>query len=93
MATDDVQLPDLAVIARYSLAVRAGTAPREEVIAALEEDLVWLKQRPAAGRPRKRAAEPSAQPSAQPSAGPPARRTPVRRARRNAAGGSDQHET
>ena len=41
-STDDVQLPDLAVIQRYSLAVRGATAPREDVIAALREDLDWL---------------------------------------------------
>lgn len=39
---DDVQLTDLEVIARYSLAVRAASAPREEVVAALEADLAWL---------------------------------------------------
>ena len=39
---DDVQLPDLEVISRYSLAVRAATAPREEVVAALRADLEWL---------------------------------------------------
>jgi hypothetical protein len=39
---DDVQLPDLQVIQRYSLAVRGATAPRADVIAALEADLAWL---------------------------------------------------
>lgn len=39
---DDVQLPDLQVIQRYSLAVRGATASRAEVIAALEADLAWL---------------------------------------------------
>lgn len=53
---DDVQLPDLEVIARYSLAVRAATAPRAEVIEALEADLAWLT----AARPaRTRAAAPA----------------------------------
>lgn len=53
MADDDVQLPDLEVISRYSLAVRAATAPRDEVVAALEADLAWLREtRPTA---RKRA--------------------------------------
>lgn len=71
MADDDVQLPDLEVISRYSLAVRAATAPRDEVVAALEADLAWLRQTRAA--PRKRAT---------PSAG----RTPVRRSPRKSAG-------
>jgi len=39
---DDVQLPDLQVIQRYSLAVRGASAPRVDVIAALEADLDWL---------------------------------------------------
>ena len=45
---DDVQLPDLEVIARFSLALRVATAPREEVIEALQIDLAWLTaERPA----------------------------------------------
>ena len=40
---DDVSLPDLEVIARYSLAVRSATAPRAEVVAALEADLAFLR--------------------------------------------------
>jgi len=43
MASDDVQLPDLEVIRAFSLAVRGATAPREQVVAALEADLAWLK--------------------------------------------------
>jgi len=39
---DDVSLPDLQVIQRYSLAVRGATAPRADLIAALEADLAWL---------------------------------------------------
>jgi hypothetical protein len=38
-----VELTDLDVIARYSLAVRAATADRDEVIAALRADLEWLQ--------------------------------------------------
>lgn len=62
MAADDVSLPDLEVIQRFSLAVRAATAPRAEVIAALEADLAHLRapvERPAkatrtsTARPRK----------------------------------------
>lgn len=43
MADDDVQLTDLEVIQRYSLAVRGASAARSEVIAALQADLDWLK--------------------------------------------------
>jgi hypothetical protein len=56
---DDVQLPDLEVISRYSLAVRAATAPRDEVVAALRSDLEWLTSQapPAApAAPARRAA-------------------------------------
>src|SRR5436305_14239822 len=38
-----VELTDLDVIARYSLAVRAATADRDELIAALRSDLEWLQ--------------------------------------------------
>jgi len=75
---DDVQLPDLEVISRYSLAVRAATAPREEVVAALRADLEWLTSgSPATATPATPAA--SATPAA------PARRAPVRRAPRKRA--------
>lgn len=75
MADDDVQLPDLEVISRYSLAVRAATAPRDEVVAALEADLAWLREsRPA---PRKRASSSGSAPSG---------RAPARRAPRKTAG-------
>lgn len=43
MADDDVQLTDLEVIQRYSLAVRGASASRNEIIAALQADLDWLK--------------------------------------------------
>ena len=39
---DDVQLTDLEVIQRYSLAVRGATASREELVQTLESDLLWL---------------------------------------------------
>lgn len=42
-ADDDVQLTDLEVIQQYSLAVRAQSAPRSEIIQALEADLSWLR--------------------------------------------------
>ena len=51
---DDVQLTDLEVVQRWSLAVRAASAPRDELVAALEADLAWLtdgaRRRPAARR-------------------------------------------
>ena len=49
---DDVQLTDLEVIQRYSLAVRGATASRDELVAALQADLDWLRggRRPAAGK-------------------------------------------
>lgn len=64
---DDVQLPDLQVIQRYSLAVRGATAARADVIAALESDLAWLtgggRRRPAAA---KKAAPKAATPAPRP---------------------------
>lgn len=40
---EQVELTDLEVISRWSLAVRAASADRDEVIAALEADLQWLR--------------------------------------------------
>jgi hypothetical protein len=61
---DRIELTDLDVITRYSLAVRAATAEREELIAALQSDLAWLEQgrrpRPAAATPRRTATKTSA---------------------------------
>lgn len=54
-AGDDVQLTDLEVVQRYSLAVRTASAPREELVAALEADLAWLR----GGTRRRRAATPA----------------------------------
>ncbi len=52
-ADDDVQLTDLEVIQQFSLAVRGTSAPRAEVIAALQSDLEYLT------RPRRRTAAPA----------------------------------
>lgn len=41
--SDRVDLTELDVITRYSLAVRHGTADRGEVIDALRADLAWLE--------------------------------------------------
>jgi len=59
MADDDVQLTDLEVIQRYSLAVRGATASRAELVAALQADLAWLQggrsAKPAKAAPAKAA--------------------------------------
>jgi hypothetical protein len=44
---DRVDLTELDVITRYSLAVRAASADRDELIATLRADLDWLE----GGRP------------------------------------------
>ena len=41
--SDRVDLTELDVITRYSLAVRHGTAERGELIDALRADLAWLE--------------------------------------------------
>ena len=68
---DDVQLTDLEVIQRYSLAVRGATADRADLVAALESDLAWLT-----GRSR-RAAEAAPAPAP---AKTSARKAPAKRA-------------
>ena len=89
MASDDVQLTDLALIQQFSLAVRSATAPRSEVIAALEADLAFLT-RGARRRVAAPAAEPLDPPAAAPSPGPASsarvRRTPTPRAAAKAPG-------
>ena len=57
MASDDVQLTDLAVIQQFSLAVRSASAPRDVVVAALEADLAFLTQ----GARRRASATPAAE--------------------------------
>jgi len=41
--SDRIDLTELDVITRYSLAVRHGTAERAEVIETLRADLAWLE--------------------------------------------------
>ena len=41
--TDRIDLTELDVITRYSLAVRHGTAERDELIQTLRADLDWLE--------------------------------------------------
>jgi hypothetical protein len=80
-ASDDVHLPDLEVIQRFSLAVRGATAPREAVVAALRADLARLAGEPgdaAADAIRSAARTPSRGAAARSGEGPP----PVQPARR-----------
>ena len=69
---DDVQLTDLEIIQRYSLAVRVAAATRAELIAALQADLDWLR----GGR---RAPVKSAPVKAAPVKSAPAKRLPSKR--------------
>ncbi len=78
MAADDVSLPDLEVIAQFSLAVRAATAPRAAVIAALEADLQALT-----GTRGPRRSGPSASDARRPS---PGRSTPTSSSARTPSG-------
>ena len=74
---DSVELTDLEVIRRYSLAVRAGSAERSELLAALRSDLAWLE----GGR---RAAAREARPTPSPGRPTPGRPSPGRKAPRKA---------
>ena len=67
---DEVRLPDLEVIRRYSIAVRTEHAPRAEVIEALRADLEALTG-------SARTAKPAAKPA--PRASKPATRSTTRR--------------
>jgi hypothetical protein len=81
---DSVQLTDLDVITRYSIAVRSASADRDELIETLRGDLAWLER----GRARTTTtyAEPveaeyeAAEPDHEPEPAPEPRRSPVRRA-------------
>lgn len=75
MADDDVQLTDLEVIQRYSLAVRGATASRDELVAALQADLDWLT----GGRRPRSAAKAAAEPDEKP-VKRAARKAPAKRA-------------
>ena len=76
MADDDVQLTDLEVIQRYSLAVRGAAASRAELVATLESDLAWLRggRRAPAAKAAPKAEAPAAAPK------PAAKRAPAKRA-------------
>lgn len=66
---DEIRLPDLEVIRRFSIAVRREHAPVEEVVEALRTDLERIQRARGRRRPKRR-----------PKSGPPAR--PARRRRR-----------
>jgi len=51
---EDVRLPDLETIRRFSIAVRSEHAPAEQVLEALQMDVAKVQQ--ALGRRRTRAA-------------------------------------
>jgi len=83
---DPVQLTDLDVITRYSIAVRAATADRDELLQTLRSDLAWLERgRPRATNYAARAAaevsyeEPEADYSYDEAEEEPAPRAPIRR--------------
>ncbi|HWB65265.1 MAG TPA: hypothetical protein VG708_00355 [Mycobacteriales bacterium] len=85
---DPVQLTDLDVITRYSIAVRTATADRDELIATLRADLAWLD---GGRRSRPSLSSTSRAVRAQPAAAedydeePPARRTTRKTATRTAS--------
>jgi hypothetical protein len=80
---DDVRLPDLETIRRYSIAVRSEHAPVEEVIEALEEDLRAIQRlyRGRSGAKRQTAPAPAKRGAAAPA---PAK-TPARPAQTRSA--------
>lgn len=59
---EKVPLTDLDVITRYSLALRAATADRDELVAILESDLAFLR----AGREPAAPARPTRRPAGRP---------------------------
>jgi hypothetical protein len=78
--TDDVQLTDLEVIQQFSLAVRGATAPRAQVIAALESDLAYLRKPAAKTAPAKTAPATRAPAKTAPATRAPATRAPAKTA-------------
>ena len=83
MASDDVSLPDLEVIAQFSLAVRAATAPRAQVVAALQADLAFLTGETA---PRRAVPRPGSITRSAPAEGEaPKRRAPAKKSVRTRA--------
>jgi hypothetical protein len=78
-SADDVQLTDLEVIQQFSLAVRGATAPRAQVIAALESDLAYLT-----GPRRVPTKTPTKTPTKAPAKKAPAKKVPAKKTTRRA---------
>lgn len=76
MADDPVEITDLEVISRYSLAVRTARVDRAELLTALRSDLVWLESAPRARSPR---AQPEATQPADPELSDPPTSPPISR--------------
>jgi hypothetical protein len=81
---DPVQLTDLDVITRYSIAVRKATADRDELIETLRADLSWLERglrrtRPVVAEPAEADEPVDVVDDAAETPEPEPRRTPIRR--------------
>jgi hypothetical protein len=74
---DSVQLTDLDVITRYSIAVRTATADRDELIETLRADLTWLESQRRSHPVRDEAPVDEVEEYEEPPAAPP--RVPIRR--------------
>ena len=75
---DQVRLPDLEVIRRYSIAVRREHAPAEEVLDALQSDVDAIKR-------ALRGSAPARESAPQQAARPAARRRPAPKSRSRSA--------
>jgi hypothetical protein len=85
----DVNLVDLEVIKRYSLAIRQESAPADEVLAVLELSRDAVLAVMAAEPQRGRAAEPRGKKAPSPRRAPaktPAKRTPAKKVAKAAKG-------
>ncbi|MGN6472836.1 MAG: hypothetical protein ACTHK4_04180, partial [Mycobacteriales bacterium] len=86
-----VQLTDLDVIARYSIAVRSATADRDELLETLRADVAWLERgrarsaafrAPAGDEDADSESEPPARPARSAAKKAPAKRATARRTAR-----------
>jgi hypothetical protein len=83
---DEVRLPDLEVIRRFSIAVRSEHAPVEEVVEALQTDLERIEKALRRRAPRRTSpASSRASSRRSPSRKSPSRRKPSARAKPKAA--------
>lgn len=79
---DQIRLPDLEVIRRYSIAVRREHAPAEEVLEALQADVDAIRRALRGSRPEPRSAPrpaPRSAPRARAAAKPSRSKTRSRR--------------